>query len=80
MTRHTIKRDSRGRVADIGGTCGSKECPVEDVTDDGGIEYRCPVTSTTLAQVDAVDDVETPDDRRPATTDELQNSKRRRRR
>jgi len=80
MPTHTIERDSRGRVADISGTCGSDRCPIEDVDD--GIEYVCPVTDDVLATVDDVADPETPDDRRPATIDEVKSeqSKRRRRR
>jgi hypothetical protein len=77
MPRHTIERDARGRIGGIDGTCGSDECPIEDVDDDG-TTYRCPVTDAVLATVDAVDPPTVPDDRRPATTDELQNTTRRR--
>lgn len=79
MPNHSVTRDARGRVADISGTCGSDECPVEDVDDDGSIEYRCPVTDAVLAEEAAVDDPEVPEDRRPATVDELQNERPRRR-
>jgi hypothetical protein len=77
MARHTIERDARGRVADISGTCGSEACPVEDVDDDGGVEYRCPVTDVVLAVVDAVDTPDTPEDRRPATVDDVRPDRRR---
>jgi len=79
MPRHSVSRDARGRVADISGTCGSDECPVEDVDDDGSIEYRCPVTGDTLAEEAAVGEPEVPDDRKPATTDDLTDDRRRRR-
>lgn len=79
MTRHSISRTARGQVASIDGNCGSDECPVEDVDDDGGIEYRCPVTDEVLATVDPVAAPETPDDRRPSTTDELSGDRRSRR-
>jgi len=79
MPRHSVSRDARGRVADISGTCGSDECPVEDVDDDGSIEYRCPVTGDTLAEEAAVAEPEVPDDRKPATTDDLTDDRRRRR-
>ena len=81
MPRHSVSRDARGRVADISGTCGSDECPVEDVDpDDGSIEYRCPVTDEVLAEVEAVDAVEPDAERRPQTTDEISGQRRRRRR
>lgn len=79
MPRHSIERTARGNVAGISGTCGSDDCPIEAVDDDGAIEYRCPVTDDVLATVDAVDTPETPDDRRPSTTDELTGNRRRRR-
>lgn len=78
MTTHTIKRDSRGRVGTITGTCGSTACPVEDEDDDGSIEYRCPVTDTKLAEVNAVDDPDdVHEDRRPSTVAEIQDDRRR---
>lgn len=79
MPRHSVSRDARGRVADISGTCGSDECPVEDVDDDGSIEYRCPVTDDVLAEEAAVGTPEVPDDRKPSTTDDLTGDRRRRR-
>jgi hypothetical protein len=80
MPRHSVSRDARGRVADISGTCGSDECPAEDVDDDGSIEYRCPVTDDLLAEEAAVGEPEVSDDRKPATTDDLTDDRRRRRR
>ena len=81
MTHHSVERTARGNVADISGTCGSDECPVEDVDpDDGSIEYRCPVTDEVLAEVEAVDAVEPDAERRPQTTDEISGQRRRRRR
>lgn len=80
MVQHSVARTARGQVASIRGTCGSDECPVEDVDeDDGSIEYRCPATGDVLATVDAVADPEVPDDRRPSTTDELTGGRRSRR-
>jgi len=80
MAQHSVERTARGQVASITGTCGSDECPVEDVDeDDGSIEYRCPVTGDVLATVDAVADPKVPDDRRPSTTDELTGGRRSRR-
>jgi len=82
MTRHTIERDSHGRVADISGTCGSERCPAEYIHDDGTVEYVCPESGDTLATVDADEVTDQTDDRRPATVDEIQSeqSNRRRRR
>lgn len=80
MTRHSVTRTSRGTVARITGNCGADDCPDEDVDDDGGIEYTCPVTGETLAEVDAVDEPDTPDDRTPASIDDLTGDRRRRRR
>jgi hypothetical protein len=79
MPRHSIERDARGRVADISGSCGSERCPVEDVDDDGSVEYRCPESGAVLADEAAVDDPDVPDDRTPATTDDLTIQERRRR-
>lgn len=78
MPRHSIERDARGRVADISGSCGSDECPIEDVDDDGSIEYRCPVTDDVLIDEAAVAEPEVPDDRKPATSDDLTGNRRRR--
>jgi len=81
MTHHSVERTARGNVADSSGTCGSDECPIEDVDeDDGSIEYRCPVTDEVLAEVEAVDAVEPDAERRPQTTDEISGQRRRRRR
>lgn len=80
MTRHSIQRDARGRVANISGNCGSDDCPIEDVDDDGAIEYRCPVTDDVLADEDAVDAPKTPDELRPATVSQLQQDRRHARR
>lgn len=80
MTSHTVERTARGAVAGITGTCGSDECPVEDVDpDDGSVTYTCPVTGDVVAETDAIDTPDTPDSNRPATTTELQNERRRRR-
>lgn len=78
MPRHSIERDARGRVANISGSCDAEACPEHVIDDDGSVEYRCPVTDAVLAEEAAVDDPEVPDDRRPDTTDEIRNSKRRR--
>lgn len=80
MPHHSVTRDARGNVAGIDGSCRSDECPVEDVDDDGGITYLCPVTGETLAEVEPVDVPDLPDELTPDTVDEVAKSKRRRRR
>lgn len=80
MPRHSIYRDARGRIDRIEAECGSEACPIKDVDDDGGVEYRCADTDAVLVEVDPVEDVEDPpDDRRPATTDERQDDRKSRR-
>jgi hypothetical protein len=80
MPRHSIERDARGRVANISGTCDAETCPEEVIDDDGGVVYKCADTGEVLAEEDAVGEPEVPDDRKPATTDDLTGSDRRRRR
>lgn len=79
MPSHTVKRTARGVIQTITGTCGSDECPVEEVDeDDGTITYRCPVTGDKIAESDT-----TPTERQPANqpskTDDLTGGRRRRR-
>ena len=79
MASHTVERTARGVVDGIRSGCGSDECPVEDHDVDAGtITYTCPVSGDTIVTVDTEDDDVEPANR-PATTDELQSEKRRRR-
>lgn len=80
MTHHTIEHEGN-QVVDIRGTCGSDECPIEDVDeDDGSIEYRCPVSGETLIDVPAVDSPDTPADRKPEPIDDIVGRRQRRNR
>lgn len=79
MTNHTIRRDARGNVVDITGSCGDDDCPIEKADEDG-VEYVCPVTNEMLAQIPAPDNPTAPDDRRPDSTDDIRSGRRDRRR
>lgn len=81
MPHHSVSRDANGNVSEISGSCGSDDCPVEDVDeDDGSITYLCPVTGDVIVEVEAVDAPETPDDRRPNRVSDLTGQRRRHRR
>jgi len=80
MASHTVERTARGVVDGIRSGCGSDECPVEDHDVDAGtITYTCPVSGDTIVTVD-VEDAEVEPANKPATTRDLEQKAKNRRR